>query len=145
MCALLAAAFATAPPAAADAPVTTLSTFERTTTLDCPQGFTLVERYEGTERTRLLDDGTQQTHVRVTAQFTNAASGESLTSVTPFLITARPGETVSFVGTTFRVVAPGEGAVAVDAGRLVFDWSGDVIFERGPSDAAPNLCALLSA
>ena len=101
-------------------------------------------RYEGTERTRLLADGIQRTHVRVAAQFTNVTSGERLTSVTPFLITARAGETVSFVGVTFRLVAPGEGAVAVDAGRLVFDWSGDVMFERGPSDAAPNLCALLS-
>lgn len=140
MCPLVAAALAAAPPAAAAAPVA-MTSFDRTTALGCPQGFTLVERYEGIERTRLFDDGTQHTHVRVTATFTNATSGASLT---PFLITARPGKTVSFVGATFRVVVPGEDAVAVDAGRLVFDWSGDVIFDQGPSDAAPNLCALLT-
>ena len=142
---LLIAATALVAPARAQRPVTHVETAERTFTVECAQGFQLVEHYEVTETIRRFDDGGQHTHGRVTAQFTNATTAESLRSTSSFLIVFEPGEQVSFVGVTFRLTAPGHGALAVDAGRLVFDWhSGDVIFERGPSDLRPNLCAVLA-
>ena len=144
LCPLLVATAVTAP-AGAQAPVTTVEPFERTFTFDCPQGFQLVEHYEGTETIRRFEDGRQHTHVQIRSQYTNATTGESLQATTSYLIAFEPGDDVSFVGTTFRVTAPGHGALAIDAGRLVFDWhSGDVTFEQGPSDGRPNLCAVLS-
>jgi hypothetical protein len=45
----------------------------------------------------------------------------------------RPREgTVSLVGLRFRVTFPGLGVVLVDAGKIVFDANGNLVFEAGP-------------
>jgi hypothetical protein len=41
------------------------------------------------------------------------------------------GQTAS-VGMRFRVAFPGLGVVLLDAGRIVFDADGNVVFEAGP-------------
>jgi hypothetical protein len=140
--ALLGATLVATSMAQADAPVTTTTTFDRTFTFPCPQGFDLISRYTGSETIRRFD-GTQQTEERLVSSFTNSISGETLTSVTPWVITFRP-DTVSFVGVTFRLNEPGVGLVAIDAGRVVYDrQTGEVILEDGPADTRPNLCTAL--
>lgn len=141
---LLAIGLLAAHPAGAEPPITTVTTFDRTFTFACPQGFTLIEHYQGTETIRRFRDGSQQTHIRLLSEFTNDVTGERLRSVTPSLFTFSL-DTISVVGVTFRVNEPGEGIVSLAAGRLVYDReTGTTVFDSGPSDSRPNLCRVLS-
>jgi hypothetical protein len=58
-------------------------------------------------------------------------------------------ETVTTIGSIFRIVIPGQGIVVQDTGIITFDAAtGEVLFEGGPHDAAAGLldyCALLSS
>jgi hypothetical protein len=58
-------------------------------------------------------------------------------------------ETVTTIGSIFRIVIPGQGIVVQDTGIITFDLAtGEVLFEGGPHDAAAGLldyCALLSS
>jgi hypothetical protein len=141
---VLVAALLPVPTAGAAKPITTVDSFDRTFTFQCPQGFTLIERYQGTETIRRFADGRQHTAVRLVSEFTNGSSGETLTAITPSLYTFT-ADTVSVVGVTFRLTVPGEGTISLDAGRLVYDrQSGTTIFDSGPSDGRPNLCVVLT-
>jgi hypothetical protein len=57
-------------------------------------------------------------------------------------------ETVTTIGSIFRIVIPGQGIVVQDTGIITFDAvTGEVFFEGGPHDAADGLldyCTLLS-
>jgi hypothetical protein len=60
-----------------------------------------------------------------------------------------PGENeVTSAGLSYRVTVPGGGAVLLQAGRLVFDDAGDVVFEAGPhqvlSGDTDKLCEALA-
>ena len=64
---------------------------------------------------------------------TNEATGESVSADQVLRKTDDLQEgTVSFVGLRFRVTFPGLGVVLLDAGKIVFDADGNVIFEAGP-------------
>jgi hypothetical protein len=132
------------PAALAEQPIATTTSFDRTFTTDCPQNFTLIEHYSGTQTIRRFSDGGQQTQVKLNSEFTNSVSGETLQSFEPFMITFGPG-TIYEVGVVFRVNKPGEGIIALDAGREVYDsTTGLAVFDKGPSDSSPNLCVVLA-
>jgi hypothetical protein len=72
---------------------------------------------------------------------TNTGSGPSI-----FFDNFRT-ETTTFVALTFHNTVPGEGAVGIDAGRIVIDWATDeVIFEAGlhPGFDGIDWCAMLA-
>lgn len=98
----------------------------------------------GVETTRRFSDR-QQTQLRVTSSFSNSATGLTYQSTTPWTITFKPSETVVYAGITGRLNVPGQGSVALDAGRVMYDWATGVpIFDAGPSEVLPNLCNLLA-
>jgi hypothetical protein len=57
-------------------------------------------------------------------------------------------ETITTIGSIFRIVIPGQGIVAQDTGIITFDAAtGEILFEGGPHEAAHGLfdyCTLLS-
>jgi hypothetical protein len=58
-------------------------------------------------------------------------------------------ETVTTIGSIFRITIPGQGMVSQDTGIITFnDATGEVLFEGGPHEnahgTAPNVCTLLS-
>lgn len=123
----------------AQGPVTVSNPINRTFETECPQGFTLTETYTGTETTRHFSDGRQQTQVKLSSEFSNSVSGETLESTTPFMITFDSGE-VAIVGITSRV-----GNESINTGRTLQDQeTGLVISDAGPNDPIPNLCGALS-
>jgi hypothetical protein len=127
-----------AAPAAADPPTTTILLFDDLTIKDRTCGFLIVEVFDGSVRiTTYVDDEGNPTRVRIAALFqgtlTNPETGESIRGqqeLIIFLDLAEGSET--WAGLRFRAVFPEAGAVLLDAGRLVFDETGDVVFEAGP-------------
>ena len=133
-------AFAASSSAEGTEPVTTVDEFDRTFTFDCPQGFTLIEHYTGTETIRRFGDR-QQTQIRLVSEFTNSVTGSTFRSTTAWMYTFYPENTVSVVGVTFRLTIPGQGVIALEAGRVVYDWqTGKVVFDAGPSQPLTNFC-----
>ena len=74
-----------------------------------------------------------QLHLPFDGTLTNEASGTSV-SATQDLIVVEDlvAGTTTFLGVRFRVNFPGLGYVLLDAGRVVFDADGNVIFKAGP-------------
>jgi hypothetical protein len=86
--------------------------------------------------------------------FTNAATGKSVPESAHFTITrtfATPGDTatelISTTGLFAKVVVPGSGIVLQDAGLVVNDPDGDILFEAGKHQFTDGdvtaLCAAL--
>jgi hypothetical protein len=72
-------------------------------------------------------------HLPFQGTLTNAATGESVRAQQVLTLTLDlPDGTETFAGLRFRAVFPGIGAVLLDAGRIVFDETGAVVFEAGP-------------
>ena len=116
LAALVVALLVTPAAAAAEAPLTTVDTFDRSFAFDFPQGFQVLERYYGH-----LDDPALRRRPAADARPRDVGVHER-------------------GGTSGRRTRPTR-TLAIDAGRIVFDWnSGDVIFEQGPSDGRPNVC-----
>ncbi|WP_117211098.1 hypothetical protein [Allorhizocola rhizosphaerae] len=65
--------------------------------------------------------------------FTNSASGTTYTGRVRLAqrFDLRTGQ-VSVHGIVYQLTIPGYGSVLLDVGRLVFDGSGEVVFEAGP-------------
>jgi hypothetical protein len=64
------------------------------------------------------------------------------------LIDLPSGEEVTSSGVSYRVTVPGEGVVLLQAGRLVFDEAGEVVFQAGPhqvlNEDTEKLCEALA-
>ena len=78
---------------------------------------------------------------------TLAANGRSVSMTSPqIILEAESREAV--VGLAFRFVVPGVGALSINAGRVVFDETGEIVFEAGQLGLlhgdAPKLCAYLA-
>lgn len=72
-------------------------------------------------------------HLPFHGTLTNEATGESVSADQVLKETVDLEEgTDSLVGMRFRVAFPGLGVVLLDAGRIVFDADGNVVFEAGP-------------
>src|SRR5215218_8070827 len=88
-------------------------------------------------------DGTpvrQVFHIRVTGEVINAVPGASLpaTREGTFTVDLVGGTTIR-AGQTVMAVAPGEGVVLQEAGRLVRGPSGELLFAAGPAGFADYL------
>jgi hypothetical protein len=93
---------------------------------------------------------------RLESIWTNSVTGTSISSpdvgIAKVTVTSDGATTVAAAGLSSRIVVPGQGVVAIDAGRTVFSYSSpddvepDVVFEAGPrtgDTSAPTLCGLL--
>jgi hypothetical protein len=95
------------------------------------------------------------TRVRLTRSFTNAETGETVTTrdvgVDKVTIAADGSATVAVIGLIARIVVPGEGLVGAETGRLVLFFEGpgdeepDVLFKAGhDDDVDAAICAALA-
>ena len=106
----------------------------------CPNGVTLVATFtEDVRVTTFFDEAGDPVREQIKVDFvgvvTNPATGESAENPSHHTIIVDLVEgTVTEVGLVFKATVPGEGAVILDLGRVVFDAAGDVIFEAGPHD-----------
>jgi hypothetical protein len=123
---LVAAAAAIAPAALADQPVTTVTTFDHTTTF--PVGlcsFPFVAHSQGTIRETVYSNGKDVQHaVDFHITYTNPANGKSATTTLggPFIVTPNADGTVTVTinGNDGHITVPGQGTVFADVGRLVY-------------------------
>jgi hypothetical protein len=113
-------------------------------------GFPIAESATGEIDKAIFADGTQTWHVHRYSTF--AANGKTLTSNANFTRFIDPSEPqlVDDSGTIFSVQIPGEGAVFMQAGKLLLDQStGQTIFDAGPAQFVEHdtdaFCAYLSS
>jgi hypothetical protein len=146
----VAAALALAPlAAAADQPqqATVPISFSLTDYSLC--GFAIAESATGEIDKTIFSDGSQIWHIHRLGTF--SANGKTLTSdanFTRFLDPAQP-DLINDSGTIFSVQIPGEGAVFMQAGKLLLDIAtGQVYFDAGPAQFVDHdtaaFCAYLS-
>jgi hypothetical protein len=117
---------ALAPTAAADQPVTTITTIDRTFTLPagaCP--FPFVVHSRGTLRETVYSNGKDVTHaVNFHITYTNPANGKTLSTVLagPFIVEPNADGTVTVTinGNDGHLTAPGQGSIFADVGKLVY-------------------------
>jgi len=117
---------ALAPTAAADQPVTTITTIDRTFTLPagaCP--FPFVVHSQGTLRETVYSNGKDVTHaVNFHITYTNPANGKTLSTVLagPFIVEPNADGTVTVTinGNDGHLTAPGQGTIFADVGKLVY-------------------------
>jgi hypothetical protein len=92
-------------------------------------------------------------HVNSNATVTNLATGFSIKDPGTFMNVVHfdelgNEETITAIGSVFRIVIPGQGIVAQDTGIITFDpATGDVLFEGGPHEVfhgEADVCAILS-
>jgi hypothetical protein len=115
-----------APTAGAAAPVTTLTTFDRTRTIPvglCP--FAFVVHSSGTFRETVFSNGKDVTHtVDFHITYTNPANGKSVSTVLagPYVVEPNGDGTVTVTinGNDGHLTVPGQGSVFADTGRLVY-------------------------
>jgi len=117
-----------APSAAADQPVTTVTTFDRTFTIPagpntCP--FPIVGYTQGTLRETVYSNGKDVTHaVNFHITYTNPVNGKTLTTVLagPFIVAPNADGTVTVTinGNDGHLTAPGQGSIFADVGKLVY-------------------------
>jgi hypothetical protein len=89
-------------------------------------------------------------HYKVHDFYYNSETGEGFAETeSGYNLVDLPSEReVISAGLAYRVTVPGGGAVLLQAGRLVFDDAGDVVFEAGPhqvlSGDTDKLCEALA-
>lgn len=91
-----------------------------------------------------------QFHLPFHGTLTNEATGESVSADQVLQLTVDLEEgTESDVGLRFRVIFPGLGIALLDAGKVVFDADGNVVFEAGPhqivNEDFAEFCAAFAA
>ena len=119
---------ALAPTAAADQPVTTVTTVDRTFTFPAGPGgcpFPFLVHSQGTFRETVYSNGKDATlAVDVHITYTNPANGKTLTTVLagPFIVTPNADGTVTVTinGNDGHLTAPGQGTIFADVGKLVY-------------------------
>ena len=119
---------ALAPTAAADQPVTTITTIDCTFALPaspnfCP--FPFIVHSQGTIRETVYSNGKDVKHaVDFHITYTNPANGKSLTTVLagPFVVEPNADGTVTVTinGNDGHLTAPGQGSIFADVGKLVY-------------------------
>lgn len=90
----------------------------------------------------------RQAHIDNVGTYTNSATGKEITTSDHFVQT-RDLElnTMTWVGLTMHIRVPGQGVLAMSAGRLGFDPNGNITFEAGQQDVRNEyeavMCPLL--
>ena len=144
---------AVAAPASAIAPQTERFSDSGTRFWASCEGFDIIVNFEVTAMiTEFYDQNGDLVRVRGsfrgTGELVNTVTGKTETGSSPsvFFDNFRT-ETTSIVGLGLHNNVPGQGIVALDAGRIVIDWATDeVIFEAGPHPDfdAIDWCAILA-
>jgi hypothetical protein len=147
------ASLAVAAPASASPPKTERFSQSGTSFWASCEGFDIIVNFEFTAMmTEFYDRNGDLVRVRGwsrgTGELVNTVTGKTETGSGPniFFDDFRT-ETTSIVGLQFHNNVPGQGAVALDAGRIVIDWATDeVIFEAGPHPGFEGIdwCAILA-
>ncbi len=148
--------------AAAGPPVHTViavdeTAYARKSSAKC--GFDILLRTEGTIRITEFSDRDRNlrralvVYPGLTYTFINAATGKSVTSVSPdpehYSFNEDGSFTLVVTGLIMHWVVPGQGVLGADAGRLIltFDANGDLVSEEIVGLSAPRfpaLCQILS-
>jgi hypothetical protein len=125
---------AAAVPPVSEVFVLTGQTFE----LDAGCGFPIIEHLEGSiRRTTYFDAAGNEVRVHETITHgvfsaTLTANGKSLESISPFpLHVDRVTGVTTIVGLRLRVDVPRARPILLDAGRVVIDGTGEIVFEAG--------------
>ena len=145
--------FGVAVPAQAIPPKT--DTFSDSGTADWTScdGFDIIVNFEFTARvTEFYDANGDLVRVRGyfhgTGELVNTVTGKTNTGSGPSISFENlRTETITFVALTFHNTVPGQGAVGIDAGRIVIDWAtNEVIFEAGlhPGFDGIDWCSMLA-
>lgn len=121
-------------------------------------GFTVLSHGEGTLKIAAhVDQAGNLTRVMLTSirwkvSFTNAATGTTVATASPLPVTLKyeSDGSVTMIrrGLLFHIGAPGEGLILQEAGKIVVDEAGNILFKAGPhpileGNLAP-LCAALA-
>jgi hypothetical protein len=147
--ALVPLAFAT--PAAATPPTVETFHFEGTAPWASCEGFDIVVNFTLDVVERTFYDNTGEP-IRIQAQFqgegqlVNTVTGASNTGKSPAMdIVDLEAGTVTTVGLVFHNNLPGEGIVALQAGRITFGEDGNVLFSAGPQPGFEGIdwCSIL--
>jgi hypothetical protein len=150
--ALALASLAVAGPASAAQPTVETFHFEGTNQpwTSC-EGFDIVLNYsvDVVERT-FYDNAGAPTRIQAQArgygQLVNTVTGATNTGASPSMqIVDLEAGTVTTVGLTFHNNLPGEGIVALEAGRITFDEEDNVLFSAGPKPGFEGIdwCSIL--
>jgi hypothetical protein len=147
------ASLVVAAPASAIAPKTERFWESGTSSWASCEGFDIIVNFEFAAMiTEFYDQNGDLVRVRGwsrgTGELVNTVTGKTETGSGPsiFFDDFRT-ETTSIVGLQFHNNVPGQGIVALDAGRIVIDWATDeVIFEAGPHPGFDGIdwCAILA-
>jgi len=119
---------ALAPTAAADQPLSTITTVDHAFTLPAGRGtcpFPIAGHSQGTLRDTVYSNGKDVTHaVDFHITYTNPANGKTLTTVLagPFMVEPNADGTVTVTinGNDGHLTAPGQGTIFADVGKLVY-------------------------
>ena len=117
---------------------------------DCGSFLALEDFVEDVRVTTFFDNAGNPIQVQVHSNFngilTNSVTGRTLRDPGHFTILLDLQEgTTTFVGLVFGITVPGEGIAVLDAGKVVFDAEGNVIFEGGPHQFLHEGPALICA
>lgn len=117
---------------------------------DCGSFLALEDFVEDARVTTFFDQAGNPVRVQVHVNFegilTNTATGLTLRDPGHFTIVFDLQEgTTTQVGLIFGITVPGEGIAVLDAGKIVFDEEGNVIFEGGPHQFLEGGEALICA
>ena len=149
--ALAMAPLALAAPASATQPTVETFHFEGTAPWVSCEGFDIIVNYTLDVVERTFSDNTGEP-VRIQVQYqgegelVNTVTGATNTGASPSMdITDLEAGTVTTVGLVFHNNLPGEGIVALQAGRITIDEDGNVLFSAGPQPGFEGIdwCAIL--
>jgi hypothetical protein len=152
----LIAMFALASPAPAAPPETTRDTFSGTAPFAECEGFDIIVNFTVTVQDTSFFDNSgalvrQQVHMRGTGELVNTVTGKTETGSSPSMtIYDYRAGTFTAVGLTTHNNVPGEGIVALEAGKIVFAGFdefgapiGEPIFVAGPHEEV-DWCSILA-
>ena len=87
-----------------------------------------------------------QIHVNFNGVITNSVTGRTVRDPGHYTLTIDLQEgTSTYTGLVFAITVPGEGIAVLDAGKVVFDAEGNVIFVGGPHQFLEEGPALICA
>lgn len=117
---------------------------------DCGSFLALEDFVEDIRVTTFFDNAGNaiqaQIHVNFNGVITNSVTGRTVRDPGHYTITIDLQEgTSTYTGLVFAITVPGEGIAVLDAGKVVFDAEGNVIFVGGPHQFLEEGPALICA
>lgn len=149
--ALAVAPLALAVPASATEPTVETFHFEGTNPVASCEGFDIIVNYSVDVVARTFYDNTgepvrDQIQFQGEGELVNTVTGATNTGASPdMLIFDYQAGTLTDVGLRFHNNLPGEGIVALQAGRIIYDENGNVLFSAGPQPGEDGIdwCSIL--